>query len=666
MTNPHPVYRPDIDGLRAIAVLCIAIFHAFPEAIPGGFVGVDVFFVISGYLITGIVLRGLGDNAFSLAEFYARRIRRIFPALIVVLVAILGIGWFVFLADEYAALGTHTATGAAFIANIQLWREAGYFDTASELKPLLHLWSLSIEEQFYLCWPAILLLGQRLRLRAWMLVLPLAAMSFLVNMHEVDRNVVSAFFLPTGRAWELLLGAAVASFELARSQHGLHLTPLSPRMQHVGSLLGLTLIIGTITWLDSSLLFPGAWALPPTIGAALLIASGPTAIVNRWLLARQGMVAIGLISYPLYLWHWPLLSIARIMESATPSVSIRASLLAMSLLLAWLTYRLVERPLRLSRSKPVVAGLVAAMIAVAISGLIIHWNDGLAFRTRAFAERNAAFEWESLGLLTRDDCSVQLNLPPRCLHNRTPYSVAILGDSHSTNTFFALSHALRNTEIGIVRLGRAGCLPFFDLESTPEGVPETCHAVIGEHLEFVLDTPSIHTVVLSTRGPLYTEAVQPNGHHHLLHYLPEPDLHDNLTIFRRAMIATLRRLESAGKQVIFVMDWPELGFDPRSCVDNRPWRLTMHVRTPCAVALPAANSPTARYQQMVRNVLRQFPHARLWNTPEYFCDTEHCWGMKNGVMLYRDDNHLSMAGSLFLGEHFNREWLTVPPTLNQP
>src|SRR3954462_920038 len=209
-SSPAHAYRPDVDGLRAVAVLAVLAYHAFPSVLPGGFAGVDVFFVISGYLITGIIIEDLARERFTYANFYWRRIRRIFPALILVLVTCLALGWLVLLPDEYAQLGKHVAAGAGFVSNIALWREAGYFDSAAELKPLLHLWSLGVEEQYYLVWPLFLFLFKKQSNRMLWMILGIGALSFILNILMVSRYPTAAFYLPVTRFWELLAGSLLA------------------------------------------------------------------------------------------------------------------------------------------------------------------------------------------------------------------------------------------------------------------------------------------------------------------------------------------------------------------------------------------------------------------------------------------------------------------------
>ncbi len=343
----RPEYRPDIDGLRAVAVLFVIAFHAFPEYVPGGFVGVDIFFVISGFLISSIIFKNLDQRTFSYSEFYRRRIRRIFPALIIVLFACLAFGWIALLPVEYTQLAKHTAAGAAFSSNFQLWREAGYFDSSSEHKPLLHLWSLGIEEQFYLIWPASLALLWKRKNRVLWMVATLAVLSFAVGLLSAGKYPSSTFYLPFTRFWELLLGCLLAYSTLFQ---GGFIADMFGRWSpppgfkdlpgNAAALAGSLLIAAAILLLNRDRTFPGWWALMPTAGSVLLIAAGPSAWINRTVLRNPAMVLVGLISYPLYLWHWPLLSFARILT--TPTAPLKFALILTSILLAWATWKYLE------------------------------------------------------------------------------------------------------------------------------------------------------------------------------------------------------------------------------------------------------------------------------------------------------------------------------------
>lgn len=375
-------YRPDIDGLRALAVVVVLIFHAFPGSLPGGFVGVDVFFVISGYLISGIILDAAAAGRFSYADFYARRMRRIFPALGVMLFTALAAGWFLLYADDYARLGHHAAAGAAFASNFAFWQEASYFDVAAGLKPLLHLWSLGVEEQFYLVWPILLVTASRWRRGPLVATVVIAIASFVIAIWTVRIDRVAAFYAPWNRFWELLAGALIASIEADAAFHDRMRALMSrPRLANLASSAGFVAIAAGVLLIDSSRVFPGLWVFLPVAGTALLIVSGAKAWTNRSLLSQPTVVFIGLISYPLYLWHWPLLSFAQIVEGGVPSPSIRLALLALSVVLAWGTYRLIERPIRFGpRGRIAVPALGVVMTMVCGAGIAMDWSGGVIER----------------------------------------------------------------------------------------------------------------------------------------------------------------------------------------------------------------------------------------------------------------------------------------------
>ncbi len=362
-------YRPDIDGLRAIAVGSVIAFHTFPNFFKGGFVGVDIFFVISGYLINGIIIDAVERNRFSYLDFYIRRIRRIFPALIVVVAATLFVGWYVMLPDEFERLGKHLAAGAGFATNLVLWGEAGYFDPSSDAKPLLHLWSLAIEEQFYILWP--LILGPVWRRKRGLLVatLSIAVISFAYNVISVVHHPVAAFYSPLARFWELMLGGVLAYLVRQKGEWLAHF----PTQRAAG---GLLLIGVSIFALNREFAFPGYWALLPTVGAFLVISAGFTNWISRYVLGNRLMAGIGLISYPLYLWHWPILTLAKIVKGGLLTPTDRVMVIAASVALAFLTYRFVEYPIRHSSalriSQSFIAqGLAAAMAAAGALGLLI-------------------------------------------------------------------------------------------------------------------------------------------------------------------------------------------------------------------------------------------------------------------------------------------------------
>jgi peptidoglycan/LPS O-acetylase OafA/YrhL len=459
LSLPSSQYRPDVDGLRAIAVMLVLNYHAFPEALPGGFVGVDVFFVISGFLITGIIARELELGRFSLLGFYNRRVRRIFPALIVVLAATLVLGWLWMLPGPFAQLGSDAFASAAFLANIALLLQSGYFDVESAKKPLLHLWSLGIEEQFYLAWPLLLMLAVRLRLSILGVAAVLGIGSFLLNVALIGSDPVATFYLPFTRAFELLAGAVLACAWSRVDQ--------AVGASNWRAAIGVVLIVVAAGVLDSQRAFPGWWALLPVIGTALLI-SAPAAWVNRVALASPPLVWIGLISYPLYLWHWPLLVFMGAIKFGPLSLPERELILLASALLAWLTYRFVETPFRLRAPSPrKIYALGAGMALVAIAGGVVVYGQGLDFRLpaeiRAIANvptQNTRWRFHQCLL----DLSREMSFADDCVDRGRRPLVMVWGDSTAAALIPGLRKAQDTRNFGIAQFTSSSCVPILDAD----------------------------------------------------------------------------------------------------------------------------------------------------------------------------------------------------------
>lgn len=393
----HPKYRSDIDGLRAIAVLAVVAFHAFPGRISGGFIGVDVFFVISGFLISTIILENLDSGTFSFREFYSRRIRRIFPALIATLLGVLVVGWLLLISEELTQLGKHVAAGAIFLNNFVLQSEAGYFDGSSETKPLLHLWSLGVEEQFYLIWPLILWIVWKRKINIITIILFLGVISFYLNIYGINTDPVGTFYSPQTRFWELMSGSALAWSAI----YGKHVD-LKTRLQldrwfkriifqdsrepdgktFTNSLatVGAIFLVFSFFVFDKSTVYPGFLAIVPILGTLFMIHAGPGAWINQALLSNKILVWIGLISFPLYLWHWPLISFAWIVEGGVPSIKVRFAAVLLAIMLAWLTKVFIEKPFRFGRNR-IQLKVSILCIALASVGLI-----GLAFNQTNLAQ----------------------------------------------------------------------------------------------------------------------------------------------------------------------------------------------------------------------------------------------------------------------------------------
>jgi peptidoglycan/LPS O-acetylase OafA/YrhL len=349
MTKDRTIeYRPDIDGLRALAVLLVVAFHYYPnwiegsKFIQGGFIGVDIFFVISGYLITSIIFYGIRNHSFSIKEFYAKRIRRIFPALLAMLTSVFLFGWYVMLPNEFSLLAKHILGGIGFSSNFVLSNEVGYFDDAIDVKPLLHLWSLGIEEQFYIFWPALLMLIFSNKLLA--LIIIFCTVSFFLNFFLVQSDPTLVFYSTFTRAWELILGGIIAAFNLV-TNNKCYLKNFY--LVNLISFIGILFILYSVLYLNGKVAFPYYYGLIPTLGACLVIISGKQALINNYFLSNRLLVYIGLISFPLYLWHWPLLVLYKISFNLdTVSFTARIILVIISFVLASLTYHLIEIPIR--------------------------------------------------------------------------------------------------------------------------------------------------------------------------------------------------------------------------------------------------------------------------------------------------------------------------------
>jgi peptidoglycan/LPS O-acetylase OafA/YrhL len=481
-------YRPDIDGLRAIAVLCVIAYHAFPGYLRGGFIGVDIFFVISGYLISAIIFENLDKGTFSFSEFYARRIKRIFPALIFVLVACFTIGWFFLLADEYKQLGKHIAAGAGFISNIIFWKETGYFDNAADTKPLLHLWSLGIEEQFYIVWPLLLWLAWRQKFNLLTITLIITIVSLLLNLKGIKHDTVATFYSPQTRFWELLSGSILAWVTLYKNYKFTNVTikidnflafVVYKDKQGAGgktlanflSYVGLFMLLYGFWRINKELRFPGKWALVPVMGTLMLLIGGPKAWVNRIILSNKVVVWFGLISFPLYLWHWPLLSFVRIVGSEPPSANISIAVILLAILMAWLTYQFIEKPVRFGKNyKPKTIILIALMLIIGLFGYNCFKRDGFGFRLKERAEfsnyfENSSPEWryfQKTGMSEKynDKCNFyninqhRMNrytavplerIDQSCFEKDDAHysrAVFIWGDSHASHLYFGLKKNL--------------------------------------------------------------------------------------------------------------------------------------------------------------------------------------------------------------------------------
>ncbi len=652
----HLKYRSDLDGLRAIAVLAVVTYHAFPSLIHGGFIGVDVFFVLSGFLISSIILRNLDAGTFSFTEFYSRRIKRIFPALITVLFTCLILGKYLLLIDEYAQLGKHVAAASVFLSNFLLWHEAGYFDITAETKLLLNLWSLGIEEQFYIFWPLLLWLAYRKHFNLISLTFLLAFISFFWCLKEIAYDPAATFYSPLTRFWELLSGAGIAYLIINPSKFLIniklkldcYLSSLLFRekpksdgrvLSNALSFTGLLLFVYGVWTLNNASVFPGKFALIPVLSSILIILAGPLAYFNKILLSNRILVWFGLVSYPLYLWHWPLLTFARIVEGVTPNFLIRVFAVVISLILAWLTYRFIERPLRSSRRNLTVLFLICTMFFLGFIGFSIYK-----------IKKTHVEQGSSIGSYI-NNCRKTINDPlliSGCLFQKEEgNTIALIGDSHAGHLFSGL---IKNTtpDDGVALFNFNCAAPFIDIStglSSDFRVRENAYKEINKSLEYVGAHQSINTVLLA--------------HHPECSYKDAVD-HQNITnkdykvVLADGMRRTLKFLSDKGKRIIIILDNPILPIDPKKCIE-RPFRFTKNTKQ-CYFSRQIfdSNIPVLEYRKIVNEVLKDFPNVIVVDLSKVLCDQSNCYLAKNGKLLYEDGSHLNSNGSELVSPLLNQ------------
>lgn len=620
MADATPAYRPDIDGLRAVAVGAVLVFHLFGGTLPFGYLGVDVFFVISGFLITSILARESARGDFSIARFYDRRIRRIMPALLFVIAVTAAAVYACYLPADAIGFGKSVLATFAFVSNVYFWRDADYFSEVAATKPLLHTWSLGIEEQFYILFPVVLhlLLARTARARTVAVVAVLAMLSFAAAAftYRVNKDLVAFYLLPM-RAWELGLGALVALVPAERVRVGR------------AGLPALALLVAALTILDPLLYRP----LPPAtfacIATALLIAGGRDGGAAARLLGVRPLMAVGLVSYSLYLWHWPVYVIARYLLIREPTTLEALALTALSGALAWVSWRVVERPFRGSampfRRVAAITGAGTLVLALAACGLIA--TRGLPQR---FGAQAAAFNAVAG---THYRCAVTDYIPfgalfacPLVLPDGKPDSaeVVLFGSSHAQMYAPAVRMALEAR-------GLTGVLVPFNtcLATTTINYNADCTAIVRDSTAQVARLPRARVVILSFRWPDANDAlVDPQGRAKRLDW----------GAFYADLGQTIARLRAGGKRVILVAPVPRPGYDLASTVGRE---------LAFGRALSPLAQPRAQFDAMgggVERWLARLPADVVVARPaEILCDRVRCHYAHGGRPVYADDNHLSAA-----------------------
>ena len=644
-------YRPDIDGIRAIAVTSVVFFHAGLFPFRSGFVGVDIFFVLSGYLVGGVVLHDLAQGRFSFKQFYARRARRILPALFLVVLSTCAIGYALFDASEFKDVGTLGTMALLGASNINFWQFQDYFARDASARTLLMTWSLGVEEQFYLVLPFILMTILKIApRRLFTLVAIVSAASFAVSLWWTWRSPAAAFYLLPSRAWELGAGVLTVMFETRRGDDA----GRSRRGREVLSALGLVILIVAIVGFDDTIPFPGWFALLPVLGTVALLAS-PESVINRRLLGAAPMVFVGLVSYSWYLWHWPLMSALRIIVPSPVPTPILVGVAVVSFGVAVLSWRFVEQPFRQVRHTPGVTliGYALAMVLVIAVPITIQAAKGLPSRLDTTARTIEAIGQDLRASHCLVSSGARLSGAPGCSSAEPEQHIAaLLGDSHAWALQPGLRAAAGRQGYGFKILARASCPPLLGVTVRSAVYPnleKECIDYNEAALASIVGDPRVSVVMLAgfwnapVRQSVDSAYVATNG--------PQKPglalLEDGL----RAMIGAMTR---AGKRVILVDDVPSWRFDPLrlALADAIPARrLIAGLFDPDLSGLRRGWVPSnevARHDD-VRSVLakvavEEVAVKRLDLYP-VFCSDGRCVFNDDGP-LYFDKDHLSSTGAI--------------------
>lgn len=622
-------YRPEVDGLRAIAVLPVILFHAGFSWFSGGFVGVDVFFVISGYLITSIIYQKVEVGRFSFAEFYERRFRRILPALVFMLIVCVPFAWAIMTPDEYKNFSQNLLAVSFMVSNLHLWKEDNYFAPASEENPLLHTWSLSVEEQFYVVFPLILLftykLGKRyVALSVFLLfVVSLGLMEFVRS----DDPKGAFYFLHT-RAWELCLGALCALVNVRAWVSRSQTLPL----------LGLALIAYSIFAFDENTPFPSAYTLLPTIGAALFLVFGDKETISGKLLSGRVLTGIGLISYSVYLWHQPVFAFSRIAGSSYPTWVAMLGLSVLSIFLGYISWRFVELPFRKIGGQKVYSrkgifrlGAFSTLIVVAFG---VHGNVTKGAPSRiTLTDEQESYLNTAIPSPMRERCHASSGrlLTPNdsCIYNEgASKSIAVFGDSHAVELAYSLGKAVKKLDTQVYHFSFSACRPVLGGDAS-----DPCSAWSRDILEFLVNSDHITHVVISYR----LAAILKGDHKSAYPKLPN----EYTDSYRAEVISDLhgvfQTLLDSGKKVIFVEQAPELPDDMKDLVYGKASDESYIVGVP--------------YQWWEKRTVDVYDERlnvsrfEILKTDSLFCESKACYAGRDGTSYYFDDDHMSIKGA---------------------
>jgi len=653
-------YRADIDGLRALAVLPVVLYHA-GLGLTGGFVGVDVFFVISGFLITSLIQKDLEQGRFSLAEFYERRIRRIFPALFAVIGASFVAAGLLFMPPEFALFAESAITTAVFSSNILFFLQAGYFDSEALMKPLLHTWSLAVEEQFYILFPLLLMtLRSFSRERLLLTVGLLWGASFVASCFASSAYPEAGFYLMPMRFCELAGGALLA---IAGPQ-----LRLAKKASAVAAAAGAAMILVAIFTYDETTSFPGVAALLPCAGALLILLAGWTSNPASRGLAAGPFVFIGQISYSLYLWHWPLLVFAQYRLGRLLGPSEALGIVTASLVLAYLSWRFVEQPFRhkrlLAGRKALFVGAAAAMALTLAGGLLVVVRDGMPSRLSPEVQRIYSSA-ERTGRFTSDACfadsdgngatAADIRAGRLCIigaaQGPAP-SFLLWGDSHAGATLPALEKLAEEQGLRGYFVGRSGCVPLigYRISSPNSGNQQRCREANLATLDLIR-SGQIKTVFLVGRWP--REVLDAEFGNEGIFFDPNRPyaIRDRSALVRHGLDRTLAALAAAGTRAVIVQDVPEVGYDVPHALALAAMR---GVEAKVAPSLRTVEERQRQTRLLVREMAARHGAAVIDPLPS-LCGSGRCMVQERGVPLYADEDHLSVAGAVRLAPLF-RPW----------
>ena len=608
-------YRPEVDGLRAIAVIGVLIYHAVPGILPGGFTGVDIFFVISGYLISKLLIHDIDAGKFNVIDFYKRRIRRLFPALILVILTTWIFGLLLFMPNELKSLGDAMINASYFFSNFQLVNEAGYFDVDANLKPLQHLWSLAVEEQFYIVWPWFLVLVWRwkfIRNYRNYIVLTIILISLYITLNTKIDNSVARFFLPQYRAWQILSGAMLAMNEkwireiLLRRCWGKYI-----------ALCGLIIIIFSYIHIKGGTDYPEFIAVLPVMGALFVIAAPSSLGMSKKLLATRPFVEFGIISYPIYLWHWPLFSMARILFGS-PSSYLLVFLAVLSIVLAWATFYWVESPIKSGQSVNLESNKFYYLCLIgllALGGIGDFTRNHNGFPARVDGNFWSQIAWPR-DMVYSKQCLGGFKFPGSfCqINSSAPIDSVLIGDSHANHFFFGLSKKLMTNHEGLIEI--SGPLYLKDITQN--------------NVKFILRNKFIKNVFIA-------------------YYFGRINQRDNP--FGQVMNSMIYSFIKYNKNVIVIIDSPGFDVDPSLCT-NRPWLARMfesgqRTRRNCSESIAYMNKKRRLYTEFLNKISVMYPKVKFIDAYTPFCKNQRCEPMMNGSLLFRDRHHLTTFGSDF-------------------